>query len=285
MSITLKNLKQGGDWRGPEGRMNDEGDGRFGVQSVETAGLLLRALLHHDGPHRLSDIARVAGLNPAKAHRYLVSLARAGLAVQYGEGGLYDLGPLALQMALKAMARFDVLRHAGEAVERLSDQLGETVALVVWSDQGPRFIRLVEARHSLAGSVPISHICPMTWSATGLLFTAFEAPSRTEPLVDREIKLNCLLDHPLAPKSRAELEATLAEIRAGGISRATDPGRSGYVAVCAPIWDAGGRLMMALTVFGNSARMNVAADSDFVRIVRAAAEELTDEMSGRSMPR
>jgi DNA-binding IclR family transcriptional regulator len=87
-----------------------------GVNSLET-GLRLAGVLAETGlPEALKDIAARAGLAPAKAHRYLVSLIRAGLAEQDSESGRYRLGPLALQLGLGALRGLDVLKLGGEAI-------------------------------------------------------------------------------------------------------------------------------------------------------------------------
>ena len=44
--------------------------------------MLLRVLSEAAGPARLADLARATGMPSAKAHRYMVSLVRAGLVEQ-----------------------------------------------------------------------------------------------------------------------------------------------------------------------------------------------------------
>ena len=51
-------------------------DGRQGIQSVENAMSVLLALERGAGPMTLTQIAEQAGMQPSKAHRYLVSLCR-----------------------------------------------------------------------------------------------------------------------------------------------------------------------------------------------------------------
>ena len=53
-----------------------------GIQSIEVGGQLLRALAHHGRPMALKDLAREAGMAPAKAHPYLVSFGQLGLIEQ-----------------------------------------------------------------------------------------------------------------------------------------------------------------------------------------------------------
>lgn len=246
-----------------------------GIQSVEVAGAILHALIQTDRPQRLSEIAISSGLPPAKVHRYLVSLARIGLASQNLDTGRYDLGPMAMQIGLKGFSRFDTLRFAAETLDNLVERLGETAGLVVWSEQGPKFVRMSEAWHSQASIISFSHICPMTWSATGLLFSAYEEPARTRPLILRELEQNTLLDRPSAPKTEPELELALAAVREQGVATVFNGGGAGIAGISAPIWDATGKFAMALTIFAQSGRIDTRIDTPLVREICGVADRLS----------
>ena len=56
--------------------------GSRGIQSIEVGGQLLLALAHQGQPMALKDLARDAGMSPAKAHPYLVSFGKLGLIEQ-----------------------------------------------------------------------------------------------------------------------------------------------------------------------------------------------------------
>ena len=81
-----------------------------GIQSVEVGGQLLRALAHQGRPLALKDLAREAGMAPAKAHPYLVSFGKIGLVEQDQLSGRYGLGPLALQLGLMSLQQSDPVR-------------------------------------------------------------------------------------------------------------------------------------------------------------------------------
>jgi DNA-binding IclR family transcriptional regulator len=250
-------------------------DAQAGIQSVEVAGEILRSILVSDGPQRLSEIARGARMPAAKVHRYLVSLVRAGLCAQDPISGRYDLGPLAMQIGLQGLGRFDTLRTAAEALEIVAEQIGETAALVIWGEQGPRFVRMIEARHAQASTVPATHICPMTWSATGLLFCTYEDPGRTKGLIARELEQNRLTSRELAPQTTAELSAITARIQKAGVSTVANGGGSGIAGISAPIFDASGKLAMGMTVFGRTNRLDVEGASALVRHVCAATANIS----------
>ncbi|WP_052213533.1 IclR family transcriptional regulator [Belnapia sp. F-4-1] len=261
-----------------DGQVGSE-DSRGGVNSVEVAGLLLRILAEAGGPMRLADLARAAGMPSAKAHRYLVSLARAGLAEQDAATTRYELGPLMLRAGLAALGRSDALKRAERALEAIAARTGETAAAAVWGTHGPTHVRLVAARHELAASVPPGHVCPMTYSASGLVFCAFGEPGLTRPLAERELAQNRAIARPCAPASMAELDWLVATVRARGFATVENEGNGGLAAVSAPVFESGGdRLLLALTVFGRVGRLNVAPDGPVVALVAEAARILAAEL-------
>ena len=118
---------------------------RRGIQSVEVGGQLLLALAHHGRAMPLKDLAREAGMSPAKAHPYLVSFGKLGLIEQDSASGHYGLGPLALQLGLISLQQADPVRIATPLIADLAQRLGHTVGIAVWGTRGPTFVRLEES--------------------------------------------------------------------------------------------------------------------------------------------
>jgi DNA-binding IclR family transcriptional regulator len=257
---------------------------RGGVNSVEVAGVLLRVLVDAGGPMRLADLSRAAAMPSAKAHRYLVSLARAGLVEQDPETSRYHLGPLMLRAGLAALGRSDALKRAERALEGIAGRTGETAAAAVWGTHGPTHVRLVEARHELAATVPPGHVCPLTYSAAGLVFCAYGDPRLTAPLAEREMAQSRATGRPGAPTTPKELERLIGTVRAQGFAAVADEGNGGLAAVSAPVFDADGpRLRLALSVFGRVGRLNVAPDGPVAALMVEAARSLGAELHGHAM--
>ena len=123
---------------------------RLGINSLETGLRLARALGELGGAQALKDLAAAAGMPPAKAHRYLVSLIRGGLAEQERESGRYRLGPLALELGMAALRNVDVLHLGGEVITDLRNEIDETVLLAIWGNMGPVVARWEESSRPVA---------------------------------------------------------------------------------------------------------------------------------------
>ncbi len=247
-----------------------------GIKSIEMGARLLTALAQSREPRMLRDLAVAAAMPAAKAHRYLVSLGRAGLIEQQVETGRYDLGAFALELGLAALARLDPVSIASASLVELARETGQTVALAVWANQGPTIVRWMGADTPVAASLRVGSVMPLTRSATGRAFLAFLPAGMTLPWAKRELADNAAKD--LAPSSPQELETIAARIRRRGFARTSEfiPGIGG---MAVPVFDHSGAMTLALVALGYSKPF----DADFGRISTAvvrAARALTGRLGG-----
>lgn len=238
-----------------------------GVNSLETGLRVARVLAESAQPLPLKDLAARAQMSPAKAHRYLVSLIRAGLAEQDLETGRYRLGPLALEFGLGALRGLDVLRLGAEAVIELRAATDETVMLSVWGNKGPVVVRWEESSRPVATNVRAGWVMPLAQSATGRLFAAYLPKSVTAPLLEQEFAR--------LPKLRARFPGLLKEIHAHGISRIRSELQQGVGGVAAPVFGFGGGIVAALTAVGIEGVIDVGLQSRTTLAVREAARRLS----------
>ena len=110
-----------------------------GIQSIEVGGALLRALARSGEPMMLRDLAREAGMAPAKAHPYLVSFSRIGLIEQDETNGRYEIGALALELGLISLRRLSAVRIAAPGLRRSQARSTTRCRLRCGAPMGPRW--------------------------------------------------------------------------------------------------------------------------------------------------
>jgi DNA-binding IclR family transcriptional regulator len=228
-----------------------------GIQSIEVGGQLLLALAHQGRPMALKDLAREAGMTPAKAHPYLVSFIKLGLVEQADGSGPYGLGPLALQLGLISLQQYDPVRLATPVIEELALQIGHTVAIAVWGTRGPTIVRVAEGPTPVHISMRHGTVMSVAGTASGRLFATWRADDAAalgEPLPDA---------------------AAIAAVREAGLATSRDGVVLGVSAAAAPVFDAAGHLVLALTAIGASAGFDTAPEGALTTALRDAAARLS----------
>jgi DNA-binding IclR family transcriptional regulator len=222
-----------------------------GVQSVEIAARVLRALAEQGRPLALKAIAQAAGMSRAKAHRYLVSLKRTGLVVQEARSGDYRIGPAAVTLGLVGLRSLSPVRAVHDALPALRDRIEETVTMAIWGDNGPTVIAMEEGGPSLTINVRVGSVLPMVSSAIGRVFAAFLPDFMTRAQIARD-RVKAEAEGALLPGEVA-FAAILDDVRARNMARVKGAVLPGVDALAAPVFDHGGRLIAVVCTLGRSA--------------------------------
>lgn len=238
-----------------------------GVRSVETAGHLLRALARLRDHASLKDIAEAADLAPAKAHRYLVSLGRAGLVEQDRETGHYRLGRTALEIGLSALGGLDVMRFAGETLQELRAAIDETVLLAVWGDAGAVVVRWEESARPVTTNVRVGSVMPLLNSATGRTFAAFLPEAATAERLAAETAR--------APALAEGYDTVIAETREHGLGRVDGDLLPGVSSLAAPVFNQQGEVEAVIAAVGYQGVFDSSRDGPVAQQVRQAAAGLS----------
>lgn len=219
-----------------------------GVQSLETGGAILRALMSCGGEAKLSDLAEVVAISAPQIHPYLVSLRAIGMVEQTPQG-LYQIGPMALDLGLVRLQRLDAYQLALDHLPEVTTRLGMMAVLSVWGDHGPTIIYLKEGRVSLHAMMRLGNTFAMNSTATGRLFSAFDDSDAVQSFAKSEAEAHHkhLTQLGMTPEWLAD---RAAQIRAQGFELTEGIPIPGINAVTAPIFDHLGQIKLALTVVG-----------------------------------
>lgn len=244
-----------------------------GIQSVEIGMRVLKALAAMSAEASLKSIAAASGMGASTAHRYLVSLGRAGLVEQDPVTGHYGLGIEALEIGLTALGRIDAVKVGTAALTQLRSEVDASVLLAVWGTHGATIIRFVEASQPVTVSVRVGSVMPLLTSATGRAFLAWRQDAQAGKLVADEQAQRA--KQKLPP---IDVDAIRSEARKHGLARVEGHLMAGISGLAAPILAHDGSAVMVLTAFGTQAlfdaRWNGSVADTLRRIAADASRRL-----------
>lgn len=247
---------------------------RRGIQSIEIGSALLLHMARHVRPIALKDLSKDAGMTAGKAHPYMVSFLKVGFVTQ-DEAGHYELGPLALQLGLTRLQRMDPVKEASQLIEALASDTGQSVALAVWGNLGPTIVRLEEPIQPLHVNLRTGTVMSLANTATGRLFAAYMPPKVVERLLADEVARQSYGNGPQSSLSQEAVDTALAETRQHGLSRSLGKPIPGIDAICAPVFDSAGHLVLGILVMGPSATFDSDWDGTIATPLRRCAAEVS----------
>jgi DNA-binding IclR family transcriptional regulator len=246
-----------------------------GIQSATVGLSVLKVLIESGKPLFLRELAAGVDMAASNVYRYLVSFGEAGMISQDARTGKYDLGPLAIQLGLSALRRIDAIDIAIEVLTNLVESTNTDGHLCVCGTAGVTVVRWKEGPGDISVKVREGHVLPFIRSATGRVWAAFLAPDVFKPLIERE--LSRVADETGTARSTLmrDLSKRVAPILATGISHSTSERREGIDAMCVPVFDRDGKLVLSITLLGTSARFDSRLDGPVVAQLRKGAEEIS----------
>ena len=239
-----------------------------GIQSVEVAAKILRALIDAGHAVPLKELARLARMHPGKTHRYLVSLSRTELVAQDDRSGHYGIGPMAIALGLSGLRNVEVVRASTALLPSLRDEINETVLLAIWSPQGPVVFALEESRRPVSMNIRVGSILPILSTASGRVFAAFMPHDAVSALIDAELRRSQRFADP----------GILEEARKRGLASIEGTLVPGVNAVAVPVFDHKNRIAGVIGALGRTEELDVGYDSKVARALMRTAAEVSRRM-------
>lgn len=270
------------DWQHPNttGRVQDPEETRGpasgrrkGVQSIDRAVTILRCF---DARHQelgISDIARMTGLSTSTTHRLLSALQDNQL-VRQTRHRRYALGPLVVQLARSGALATSVGEAALPAMNRLRDQVDETVGLHVLLPTHERaVVDQVESRQPLRRTytefgVPI----PLPLGAPGKVLLAHLPHAVQESILARPIPAAT----PATPTDPDVLRKQLADIRTNNVALSYAERIPGIHTIASAIFDGANLPVASLSISAPEVRMSTARMEELAPLVAAAAWSVSE---------
>jgi len=224
-----------------------------GIGVLDKAVGVLRAAASE--PCGLAELCERTGLPRATAHRLAVGLEVHGL-LHRGSDGKWRPGPALAELAAGGV---DPLLEAAAAVlPRLRDITGESVQLYRRDGAQRVCVAAAEPASGLRDTVPVGSRLPMTAGSGAKVLAAW-----SEPAVQRSLLADARFN-----------ERALVDVRRRGWAQSVAERESGVASVSAPVRDAGGNVVAAVSVSGPIERIGRRPGVRWAADLLAAAEAL-----------
>ena len=256
-------------------RVNVDSSSFSAVKSADRALDILEFCAQRREPVAHAELAAQLGIPKSSVSALLSNLVDRNYLTfdRYTRGD--QLGAAVVLLSESYLSEIDLARIGQAVAQALASELAETVALAV--NAGPRV--LVVARHNwvqpLMYSVHIGDTAPLHASASGKAILAYaSAPRRTTMLAGKRLK-------PVTPAtiiSRKMLDRELMQVRSAGVAFAREELATGIVTIAAPVFDASGEVVAALSVSVPTPRVRPGSLDRLTERIRKEADGMSQRL-------
>lgn len=222
------------------------------VRSVGRAVDILIALGH--SPLPLGDVAEVVELSKPTTYRLLSTLRAKGMVVQDDTSGHYGLGPGCFHlMSSITNGNAGFIFEATGALDQLRDVTSETVAVHVRAGRSRICVKELASPHAIRYIAGVGVAEGIHTGSAGKVLLAFMPDAERERLL-KDLHLVARTPHTITDVDTLRIE--LARIAETGVAYSFGERAVGAVGVTAPITNAAGAALAALSVIGPADRLH-----------------------------
>jgi DNA-binding IclR family transcriptional regulator len=246
------------------------------MRSLERSLHILSVLEESGCAIGVTDLGRASQLSKATVLRMLSVLEKYGFAEK--RQGRYRLGAAVLPLAHAYVLGNELIRVALPVLQQLVQTSEETASLFVRLGFKRVLVERIEGLRPLRFDLPIGERLPLHIGA-GKVLAAAMPNDELKQMLDELGEMHLVSGEPLA---RKELLAELDTIRRQGYAVSLGERMLGIVAVAAPVIDADGRTVAAVSLAGANERMTKDKIGRLSIAVRDAARMISERYNGGS---
>jgi IclR family KDG regulon transcriptional repressor len=227
------------------------------------------------------DIARQLHMSHSTVGRLLATMRSAGVLSQDPVTRCYMIGPKVLTWSAIYTSGLDIRNRARPALEELHRATSETISLYILDGDERICVDRIESQENLRMTTRVGERLPIHIEASGKIFLAFVPPVLREQVISRVYKKSSASGKL---SSRETLLDDLKKIQAQGYAVSHGESTVGASCVSAPVFDATGKPIAAITVSGPTIRMTDDKISEYASLVIVVARQVSQAMGLNGFP-
>jgi DNA-binding IclR family transcriptional regulator len=249
-----------------------------GSRSVRRAFGIFEFMMERGGPVTIAEIIARLAIPKSTAYDLVNTMIDAGYVAPDGKKRGLFLGHKLFELGMAYRSQIDLLKDGAPVVEALRDETGETVQLSILDENWMLVLLKEEGIRPLRIISQVGSRVPVNWAAAGRLLVS--------DLDDR--RLRAFLEATVRPspsgRANTDVDSLIAEIRKfrkRGYATEINETNEHAGCVAAPIIDASGRCVAAMSVVAPEQRLDKGSREKLIAAVTAAAARLSRRMGGR----
>jgi DNA-binding IclR family transcriptional regulator len=238
--------------------------------------LILDALANSSTGLQLRQIAQETGIHPSTAYRFLAHLESAGYLFR-DDGGAYVVGPRLARFGAGQSFHATLRKVSRPVLHSVWRTTEETVNLAVVDGHDMLFLDVIESAHSFRTASRVGMRRPVNCTSLGKAVLAFLPRDEQEEMLS---SMTFVRATKYTIPDSARLRKDLAKTRRQGFALDEQETDLGARCVAAPILDASGNVLAALSVSGPITRITPEKIPLFSALVKRATRDIASRLSG-----
>jgi len=243
-----------------------------GSRSVRRALDIFELMLQRGEPITVAQIVSELSIPKSTAYELVRTLSEGDYLAPSGRGSGLFLGRKLFELGMAYRSHVDLLKDGSRIAEQLRDETGETVQLSVLDNELMTVLLKEEGVHPLRIISQVGSRVPVNWAAAGRLLVSDMDDKALTALLTTTIRQS--------PTGRAttdvkKLIAQIRKFRKQGYATEFNEANEHAGCVAAPVIDASGRCIAALSVVAPEQRLAKSNRDYLIERVMNAAQNLS----------
>jgi len=245
------------------------------MQSVDRIVTILTVLSGAAKGLGITELFESCDLPKSTLHRTLSSLMENGFVLQDANSKKYRLGPAVLTLGASFLAQNDLRSFARPHLEKLGEEVNETVYLTVLQGETAICVDTFGAARNLNYFVHIGREMPFNTTAAAKVLLAYQSKEMIRKTVSSKKMVKLTSNSITDPEAFIQ---HLSKIKECGYGICDEEMEEGVSAIAAPIWNWSKQVTASVAVIGPSVRLKDDMRQIVIEKVKRTADAISQEL-------
>lgn len=255
--------------------MNDVKTNAYIMQSVQKAIVVLKAFTKEEPTLSLTELHKKTGISVASLQRFVTTLVVEGFLHKDEKTKHYQLGLALAFLGRQVEADSSLLIAAKPILQRLNEQVGESVSLNILDGNERRCLFNIDSKHSLSARAYVGDRAPLYAGASAKSLLAFLPEEQLHSYL-QDVELVPITAHTITDMQA--LQQQLQQIRADGYAKSCSERVLGANSISVPILAGARQPIASVTIVIPEVRYKQYEEDELLMLVKQAAHQIEQQL-------